>query len=257
MTQRLDKHLVGLGLCETRNQAQELIKEKVVYVDGKLIDKPSYKTESQNIKIEKEQLFVGRGAHKVEGAFAKFNINPSDMVIADVGACTGGFTDYAFSRGAVKSYAIDVGHGQLAKKLIEDSRVINMEGNNVRDLSELPEKVDLAVVDLSFISLKLVLKNIFNYVTDDGEIVALVKPQFEVGRDNIGKNGIVKSKGIVLNTILSLYTWCSENGFFISDFCLSPITGKTGNTEYFFHFDKKLTSHKLEEEKLISIIKGE
>jgi len=246
MADRLDKRLVDLALIETRSKAQQLIKEGVVSVDGEIITKPSFKTNSDNIEIKKETLYVGRGAHKVEGALARFNIDPSSMIVADVGACTGGFTEYVLNQGAVKVFAIDVGRDQLAKKLCEDERVINLEGTNIRDLSSLETPADLAVVDLSFISLKLVMENIISLLNDSGKVVALVKPQFEVGKDNIGKKGLVKDTDIVKTTIHSLLDWCGDKGFYVQDFCISPITGKTGNTEYFFYIDKMKSEHKID-----------
>ncbi|EQC50908.1 TlyA family RNA methyltransferase [Bacteriovorax sp. DB6_IX] len=254
MADRLDKRLVDLGLIETRSQAQQLIKEGVVLVEGEVILKPSFKTQSEDIIIKKETLYVGRGAHKVEGALKRFNINPEKMVVADVGACTGGFTEYVLTRGATRVFAIDVGRDQLAKKLVEDERVINLEGTNIRDLWELEEPADLAVVDLSFISLKLVMENITSLLKADGKVVALVKPQFEVGKDNIGKKGLVKNNEIVKTTICDLLNWCSEKGFYIQDFCISPITGKTGNTEYFFYIDKAKNSHLIDEQRIMKVV---
>lgn len=252
--ERLDKRLVDLGLIETRSKAQQLIKEGVVLVDGAVVSKPSFKTDSENIEIKKETLYVGRGAHKVEGALQRFNIDPRGMVVADVGACTGGFTEYVLNQGAVKVFAIDVGRDQLAKKLCEDERVVNLEGTNIRDLYELETSADLAVVDLSFISLKLVMENITSLLNDSGKVVALVKPQFEVGKDNIGKKGLVKNNEVVKETIHSLLDWCSEKNIFVQDFCISPISGKTGNIEYFFYIDKSKNEHKINKELITKIV---
>ncbi len=252
--ERLDKLLVDLEMASTRSQAQLLIKEGHVSVDGKIVTKPSFKTQSQAISVTKEELFVGRGAHKIEGALKEFQVDVSEKIIADVGASTGGFTDFVLNRGAKRVYAIDVGHGQLAKSLCDDSRVINLEGTNIRDLECLDELVDIAVVDLSFISLKLVLKNILNLVKDDGIVIALVKPQFEVGKDNLGKGGIVKNLTIASDTICHLLEWCSENSLYIRDFTSSKIKGKTGNQEYFFFFDKSMNKSILDQNKIRKII---
>ena len=257
MSQRIDKQMVELQLCDTRSKAQQLIKEGVVFLDGERVLRASIKTDSTNIEVRKENIFVGRGAHKVEGALKQFDVNPEGMIVADVGACTGGFTDYVLSLGARKVYAIDVGHDQLAEKLRADARVVNLEGTNIRDLNKLDDPIDLAVVDLSFISLKLVMENIYSLLGEQGKVVALVKPQFEVGKENIGKKGIVKNQEVVKETIVSLYDFFAEKGLYIKDFCLSPIRGKTGNTEYFFFFDKGVSSHELELEKIIKIVKEE
>ena len=251
---RLDKLLVDQGLVQTRSQAQLLVKEGHVIVDGHIIKKPSFKTDSTNIKITKEEVFVGRGAHKIEGALIDFSIDVNGLVVADVGASTGGFTNYVLTRGAKKVYAIDVGHDQLAPSLVNHSQVVNMEGTNIRDLDGLEESADIAVVDLSFISLKLVLKNIHSLLKDDGKVIALVKPQFEVGKDNLGKNGLVKNNEITLKTILNLFNWCNENNLSIADFSTCSIKGKTGNQEYFFYFDKSLEESSLQESKIKEVI---
>lgn len=235
---RADLVLVECGLTSTRSKASQLIDEAVVYWNGKLVKKAAEKINASNLEIRKEKQFVSRGAHKIEGALQQFNIDVSGLVVADVGASTGGFTEYVLTNGARKVYAIDVGHDQLAEKLKQDSRVINLEGVNIKHPYQLPEEVDLAVVDLSFISLKLVLKNIFSLVKVKGKIVALVKPQFEVGRAGLDKNGIVKDEKLREETVSELKIWCSNEGMNVIGDCVSPITGKTGNVEYFFYFQK-------------------
>lgn len=253
MKDRVDKLLVTLKLASTRSQASQLVKEGVVFYKGIQVKKPSLLVDNEELEVRKEVLFVGRGAHKIEGALNSFNVNPTDMTVADVGASTGGFTDYILKKGAKKVYAIDVGHGQLAESLRNDSRVVNMEGINIRYELILDERVNLAVVDLSYISLKLTLDTILSLVKDDGKVIALVKPQFEVGRENIGKGGIVKNDEARLNSLKSLYDWCSEKGYAIRDAIVSPIKGKTGNTEYFFYFDKGLSEHLFERDNLKNI----
>ena len=190
------------------------------------------------LEVRKDVLYVSRGAHKIEGALARFNVEVADKVIADVGASTGGFTDYVLRSGAKKVFCIDVGHDQLAESIINDPRVENHEGVNIKFPFQLSELVDVAVVDLSFISLKLVLKNIFDLVKPNGVIVALVKPQFEVGKDGVDKNGIVKSEGHRLVMLSELKDWCRTKNFHVAGQCESPILGKTGNKEYFFYFTK-------------------
>lgn len=235
---RVDKVLVEAKLTSTRSQALLLIEEGVVFYQGKKVEKASQQVTSEGLEVRKDVQYVSRGAHKIEGALARFQINPEGLVVADVGASTGGFTDYILRSGAKKVYCLDVGHDQLAQSLREDPRVENHEGVNIKFPFEISEKVDLAVVDLSFISLKLVLKNIFELVKPKGAIVALVKPQFEVGPTGIDSNGLVKSEGHRLVMMHELKEWCKAQGFFLVDQCDSPILGKTGNKEYFFYFDK-------------------
>lgn len=235
---RVDKVLVEAKLTSTRSQALLLIEEGVVFYQGKKVEKASQQVTSEGLEVRKDVQYVSRGAHKIEGALARFQINVEGLIVADVGASTGGFTDYVLRSGAKKVYCLDVGHDQLAQSLREDPRVENHEGVNIKFPFEISEKVDLAVVDLSFISLKLVLKNIFDLVKPKGAIVALVKPQFEVGPTGIDNNGLVKSEGHRLVMMHELKEWCKAQGFFLVDQCDSPILGKTGNKEYFFYFDK-------------------
>ncbi len=253
MKDRADKILVSLNMASTRSQASLLIKEGVVFYKGIQVKKPSFPVDGEGLEVRKENIFVGRGAHKIEGALKFFGVDPTDMIVADVGACTGGFTDFILKNGASKVYAIDVGHGQLASSLLDDSRVVNMEGINIRYELILDEKVDLAVVDLSYISLKLTLDTIFSLVKDTGKVIALVKPQFEVGKENIGKGGIVKDEKAKLSSLESLYDWCLERNYAIKNATVSPITGKTGNTEYFFYFEKSLKEHQFKREDLAKI----
>lgn len=235
---RVDKVLVEAKLTSTRSQALLLIEEGVVFYQNKKVEKASMQVTAEGLEVRKDVQYVSRGAHKIEGALARFKIDVEGLVVADVGASTGGFTDYVLRSGAKKAFCLDVGHDQLAASLRSDPRVENHEGVNIKFPFELSEKVDLAVVDLSFISLKLVLKNIFDLVKPTGAIVALVKPQFEVGPTGIDHNGLVKSEGHRLVMMHELKEWCKAQGFFLVDQCDSPILGKTGNKEYFFYFDK-------------------
>lgn len=253
MSERLDKALVALGLATTRSQAQQLIDEGHVFYRGQNMIKASAKVELSQLEVRKDVIYVGRGAHKIEGALKEFQVEVENKIIADVGASTGGFTDYVLKKGATKVYAIDVGHDQLAKSLREDERVINLEGVNVRNPVELSEKVDLAVVDLSFISLKLTLDSILSLVKDEGEVIALVKPQFEAGLERLGKNAIVKDQKIREEILGELFTWCLEKKYFIRNAMRSPIIGGSGNVEYFFHIDKKLKAHEIDTSKFIDL----
>lgn len=243
--ERLDKKIFELGLVDTRNKAQLLIEEGVVFVDGVKVTKPAYKTNSTNIEIRKENIFVGRGAHKIEGALSDFNIDVTNYIVADVGASTGGFTEFVLLKGADYVFAIDVGHDQLAKKLREDARVENLEGHNIRDIEKLTKECDLAVVDLSFISIKLVLKNILSILAANGKAIVLIKPQFEVGRDNLNKQGICKNLEVVENMLNEILNFSNENKFYISDCKKCAISGRDGNQEYFFLYDKSLLSSKI------------
>jgi len=237
-SERIDKVLVSLGLVATRSQALQLIKEGIVYLNDNVVKKTSFKVsleDREKIEIRKEHLFVGRGAHKLEGAHKEFNLNFKDKVIADVGASTGGFTEYALINGAQKVFAIDVGHDQLAFKLKNDSKVINMEGVNIKNPVELEVSCDMAVVDLSFISLKLVAKNIADLVKYKGKIVFLVKPQFEVGRQGLGKKGIVKDLRLSENVLEELKQFLTSLNILVLKTAKAAIKGKTGNQEYLFY----------------------
>ncbi len=236
---RVDKILVEAGLAPTRSQALLLIEEGVVFYKNELVKKASQTVGAEGLEVRKDIIYVSRGAHKIERALERFQVDVSKKIIADVGASTGGFTDFVLRAGASKVYCIDVGHDQLAESIKSDPRVENHEGVNIKFPFELKELVDVAVVDLSFISLKLVLNNIFALVKPKGVIIALVKPQFEVGQDGLDKNGIVKSEGHRLVMLSDLKGWCSKNGMSVKEQCESPILGKSGNKEYFFCFVKE------------------
>ncbi len=234
MKKRLDVQLMEQGLAKSRSQARLLIKEGYVYQRGQQLLKPSQICPEDGLEIRKGTQYVGRGGEKLEGALDAFEIDPSGMVVADIGASTGGFTDCLLKRGAIKAYCIDVGHEQLDPKLVRDRRVINMEGHNIRDGASLEQQVDLAVVDLSYISLRLVLDPIFKLLSPCGIVVALVKPQFEAGKDNIGKKGVIRDAQLRAFVLEELHDWCMGNGHLVKDAIRSPIEGKTGNIEYFF-----------------------
>lgn len=238
MKDRVDKVLVEAGLTSTRSQANLLIEEGVVFYNGLQVTKASMQVTKDGLEVRKDVQYVSRGAHKIEGALQKFNVDPNGLVVADVGASTGGFTDFVLKNGALRVYCIDVGHDQLAQSLRNNPQVENHEGVNIRHPYVLKELVDLAVVDLSFISLKLVLQNIFDLVKNDGKIIALVKPQFEVGPSGVDNNGIVKSEGHRLVMLSELKEWCKAQGFKLCGQMDSPILGKNGNKEYFFYFEK-------------------
>lgn len=238
MSERIDKVLVDKKILLTRSQARMLIEQGDVYCNGVQVKKAGQKVlPTDHFEIKERSLYVSRGAYKLEKALDEFKIDPKEMTVCDVGASTGGFTQVLLERGAKKVYAIDVGTDQLSPLLKEDSRVINLEGVNIKKPLELEELADLCVVDLSFISLKLVFHNIISLLKEGGKVVALVKPQFEAGKERIGKNGIVKEeiREVVFSEVLD---WMKENHFEVLNQIVSPITGKTGNVEYLILVEK-------------------
>lgn len=238
MSERIDKEMVTRGLVQTRSQARMLIEQGDVYCNDKLVKKPGANVkDSDSIEIKDRKLFVSRGAYKLEKALVQFDVDPKDYVCADIGASTGGFTQLLLQRGASKVYAVDVGHDQLAPILKDDVKVINLEGTNIKYPLSLDEKVDLCVIDLSFISLKLVLKNIFDLLKEDGRVIALFKPQFEVGKARIGKNGLVSGKDRE-DVVAEFELWLEQNSYHFQSKTESPIKGKTGNIEYLYFFSR-------------------
>ena len=229
---RLDKYMCDTKMVLTRSQARMLIKQGDVFVDDKQVLKPGYEVNNNSKVIIKERkLYVSRGAYKLTHAIEKFNLNFSDLIVMDCGASTGGFTQVCLEAGAHKVYALDVGHGQLAKPIADNSKVINQEGINLKYPFELAEKADAFVADLSFISIKLVIDNILANLKEDGFGVLLIKPQFEIGKDHIGKGGIVEDS-LGLNCAKELRDWLLEKFKDVSDLIPSSIKGKTGNQEY-------------------------
>jgi 23S rRNA (cytidine1920-2'-O)/16S rRNA (cytidine1409-2'-O)-methyltransferase len=230
--ERADKVLADRKLVASRSQAKSLIEKGDVLVNGKVLLKASELIEDYSeIKI-KAPLYVGRGAFKLEKALEEFQVLIQDKILLDIGASTGGFTEVLLMRGARKVYAIDVGHDQLAHKLREDSRVINLEGINVRELKDLPELADGAVMDLSFISITKVLDAVKNLLRQESFLIALIKPQFEAGVERLPKDGVIKDIKVreqILNEVLEFAT---KSGWRVEKTILSPIEGKSGNTEY-------------------------
>lgn len=242
MSERLDVYMFKIGLAKSRESAKTIIAEGKVYVNGKTALKPSLNVTSEDvIKIEGEVLkYVSRGGLKLEKAVKEFNIELKNKTAIDMGASTGGFTDYMLQNGAKKVYAVDVGSGQLHESLKSNPKVINMENINIRNLSDadINEKVNFISIDTSFISLTYILPVAFKYILPDGEIVALIKPQFEAGKENIGKNGIVKDKKVHLAVVNKIYNFIIEHGFTPVNFTTSPIKGGDGNVEFLVHIKK-------------------
>lgn len=237
---RLDQVLVDRGMVPTRSRAQDLIKNGYVSVDGTVVLKAGHKTNSE-AKIDLQgdgYQWVSRGALKLLKALETFPVEVSGRVAVDVGASTGGFTEVLLEHGARRVYAVDVGHGQLARKLCEDERVVNCEGVNARYLSkdDLSEKFDLIVCDASFISLKLVLDSVTDMAPAGTQLVALVKPQFEVGKGRVGKGGIVRDPDMHQEVCESVQSWLEGKvGWQVKGLVESPITGPDGNIEFLLY----------------------
>ena len=233
---RLDLLLVRRGLCTGRERAKEEIRAGRVLVEGRIETRPSREVaEDADLHLEGETLrYVSRGGLKLEKALDAFGIRTEGKVCADCGASTGGFTDCLLQHGAKRVYAMDVGRGQLSPKLRADPRVISMEGFNVRELkpSDLPETPELAVIDVSFISLRLILPAVAGVLRADGEILCLIKPQFEAGRARVGKKGVVREKSVHKQVLEELFLFFPTLGLFPTDLSWSPIRGPEGNIEY-------------------------
>jgi 23S rRNA (cytidine1920-2'-O)/16S rRNA (cytidine1409-2'-O)-methyltransferase len=204
-----------------------------VSVDGSPSDKPGrYVSATATITVKQKLGYVSRGGLKLEAALKRFEIEVRGLVAADIGASTGGFTDCLLQHGARRVYAIDVGYGQLAWKLRQDSRVVVMERTNARYLQELPEPIDLATVDVSFISLRLVLPAVRRLLTCGGQIIALVKPQFEAGRKQVAKGGVVKDPAVHRAVLHGVLGWASSQGLGVDGLVASPLRGPAGNAEF-------------------------
>ncbi|MGB4439327.1 MAG: TlyA family RNA methyltransferase [Sedimentibacter sp.] len=240
---RLDVYVHTKGFADSRERAKQLIMNSCVYVNDKIKTKPSFKvTDVDDIKVNNDLCYVSRGASKLEKAILFFHINIENMVAIDIGASTGGFTDYLIKHGAKKVYAVDVGHGQLHDTLKNNNRVINIENTNFRyvDTSVFTNVIDIITADVSFISLKFILPKIVEISHQDTNIVVLVKPQFEAGKNNVGKNGIVKDKGIHFAVLNNFNEYCHENSLFIENITYSPVKGGDGNIEYLAHLRKQI-----------------
>ena len=242
MKERLDVLLVNRGLAPSREKAKTMIMEGNVFVNNNREDKAgSTFPDDCNIEIHGKTLqYVSRGGLKLEKAMKHFDITMDGKVCMDIGASTGGFTDCMLQNGAKKVYAVDVGYGQFAWKLRQDERVVCMEKTNIRYVSpeDIGEPVDFSSIDVSFISLTKVLEPIRDYLTEDGEIVALIKPQFEAGREKVGKKGVVREKSTHHEVIEKVTSYAASIGFDILEIEFSPIKGPEGNIEYLVHLKK-------------------
>ncbi len=234
---RVDQLLVERGLVETRSRAQALVMAGLVLSDGKRIDKPGQQmAEDAPLELKgQDHPWVSRGGLKLVEALDRFAIDPTGLTAIDVGASTGGFTDVLLTRGAARVYAVDVGHGQLAWKLRTDERVVVMERTNARHLTaeQIPQPVDMVVCDASFIGLETVLPAAMAFVRPGGWLVALIKPQFEVGKGRVGKGGVVREPELHEEVCQRITGWLAAlPGWSVAGLCDSPIKGPEGNKEF-------------------------
>ena len=239
---RLDQLVFDLGLTESRERAKTTIMSGLVYVNGQKADKPGMQVAPDaTVELRGNALpYVSRGGFKLEKALQVFPIDPAGKTCIDCGASTGGFTDVLLKNGAAKVYAVDVGYGQLAWSLRNDPRVISMERTNVRYITseQIPEPIDLAVMDLSFISLELILPAVYPLLKPDADVVCLIKPQFEAGREEVGKKGVVRDSSVHQRVIQKILNFVPQIGFTAVGLDYSPIRGPEGNIEYLCHLKK-------------------
>ena len=239
---RLDQLVFDLGLAESRERAKTTVMSGLVFVNGQRADKPGMQVSPDvNVEVKGTALpYVSRGGLKLEKALKVFPIDVNDKVCIDCGASTGGFTDVLLKNGAAKVYSVDVGYGQLAWSLRNDERVVNMERTNIRYISSelIPEPLDICVMDLSFISVKLVLPAVCALLKDNAQLVCLIKPQFEAGREEVGKKGVVRDKAVHLSVIESVLSFAPTVGMTVMGLDFSPIKGPEGNREYLCYMKK-------------------
>ena len=237
---RIDVYLQSHGMAKSRTKAKEYIERGIVSVNGKTVTKAGYELceGDEVLMADVSDEYVGRGAHKLEGALDRFGIDVEGLRCIDVGASTGGFTEVLLRRGALSVTAVDSGHGQLDPAIESDPRVTSYEKYNARELSReiIPEGADIAVMDVSFISQTLIIPRIPDVLRERGILVSLIKPQFEAGRQAIGKGGIVKSAADREASVLRVVDAAAACGLYCRGLCTSPIKGGDGNTEYLAHF---------------------
>lgn len=243
---RLDVYLTENGLAPSREKAKAIIMSGIVFVDEQKCDKAGMTvTPDQKVEVRGNTLrYVSRGGLKLEKAMQEFPITLAGTVCMDVGASTGGFTDCMLQNGAAKVFAVDVGYGQLAWSLRTDERVVNMERTNIRHvtLEQIGEKLDFASIDVAFISLGLVLPVVHTLLKEHGEVVALIKPQFEAGKENVGKKGVVRDPAVHEEVVLRVCQKAEEIGFGVIGLAFSPVKGPEGNIEYLAHLKKDASS---------------
>ena len=233
---RLDQYVFEQGYAPSKSRAQALIMSGIVFVNNQKVDKAGYMVKDTD-KVEvrgKDLKYVSRGGYKLEKAIELYSLDLKDRVCMDIGASTGGFTDCMLQNGAKKVYSVDVGYGQLAWKLRTDERVVNMEKTNIRNVTaeDLDEKINFFSVDVSFISLKHIFPVAYAISTEDVIGACLVKPQFEAGKEKVGKKGVVRDSAVHKEVILNVMEYVHQNGFFIKELTFSPIKGPEGNIEF-------------------------
>lgn len=233
---RLDQYLVQHGLIQSRERAKAMIMSGVVFVNEQKVDKAGEMIkEDAKVEVRGHDIgYVSRGGLKLEKAMKCFPLTPKGKVCMDIGASTGGFTDCMLQNGATKVYAVDVGYGQLDWKLRSDERVVCMERTNARylDRDQIPDELDFASIDVSFISLKLILPAVHRVLKEGGHVACLIKPQFEAGREKVGKKGVVRDPSVHLEVLENFLTHAKDSGFTVLDITFSPIRGPEGNIEY-------------------------
>lgn len=243
---RLDVAVFEAGYAPSREKAKAIIMAGQVYVNNQKVDKAGTEIKSDDVlEVRGNTLkYVSRGGLKLEKAMQCFPISLSGKICMDVGASTGGFTDCMLMNGAVKVYSIDVGYGQLAWKLRCDERVVNLERTNFRYVTEeqIKDKIDFASVDVSFISLSHILPNLNKFLNDDGQAVCLIKPQFEAGKEKVGKKGVVRDKSVHAEVVEKIIDLASQNGFSVCGLDFSPVKGPEGNIEYLIYLKKSVKS---------------
>lgn len=242
MKERLDMLLVKRGLAPSREKAKAIIMSGIVYVNNVKEDKAGASfDEKAVVEVRGKTLkYVSRGGLKLEKAIERFGVHVENKVCIDIGASTGGFTDCMLQNGAAKVYSVDVGHGQLAWKLMTDERVVCMDRTNIRYVTpeDIGEPVQFASIDVSFISLTKVLLPARELLTEDGQVVCLIKPQFEAGRENVGKKGVVRDRKVHRQVIEQIIAYAKEIGFQILNLDFSPVKGPEGNIEYLLYLQK-------------------
>jgi 23S rRNA (cytidine1920-2'-O)/16S rRNA (cytidine1409-2'-O)-methyltransferase len=252
---RLDVAMVERGLVENRSRAKAMILAGDVLVDDVAVTRAGVTVSAtQNISLKQKPRFVGRGGEKIDHALDRFGIHVSHKVVVDLGACTGGFTDAVLQRGAAKVYAIDVGYGQLDFRLRQDPRVVVMERTNARYLESLPDPIDVAVIDVSFISLNLMFPAVDRILAPAGVVVPLIKPQFEAGKGEVGKGGVVRDSRIHRSVLEKVIRDAGSAGFRCEGLMASPLTGPAGNHEFLGDFRR--SAEPVEEDTLRAMIEG-
>lgn len=261
MKERLDVILVNNGLASSRDNAKRTIMAGLVTVDGIVETKSGQKFDvDSEFKVKDKLLkYVSRGGLKLEKAIQSFNIKLNGCYAVDMGASTGGFTDCMLMNGALKVYALDVGYGQLDYKLRVDPRVINMEKTNIRylDTTLIEEPIDFISIDVSFISLRHMFPVASEILKDAGAVMCLIKPQFEAGREQVGKKGIVRDSKIHVEVIENVISYASDNGLYPHGLDYSPVKGTKGNIEYLLYLKKTESSEKISPQEVVNIAHGE